>query len=203
MRLSNIDIVELENVSLPAKVSFLMYKQIQLKESKEAYFNKHPLYDWQRIAYVLSKIQRGNRYLEIGPGRGYFTTLVHRSNFFREMNVVDIVDRQKRMPASVHFDLMSVASLSYPDGHFDTVVCMEVLEHLTDTNYSLAVNELRRVSNKQLLIAVPFNEPMPSKFHLQKFDSNRISTDFQSAKIEILVKKPIMRVPWVLIEENF
>jgi len=47
--------------------------------------------------------------------------------------------------------------LKYRDNEFDLVICCEVLEHVK--NYKKALKELRRISNKYILLSVP-NEPV-------------------------------------------
>lgn len=97
---------------------------------------------------------------------------------------------------------MSVGSLDFEDKAFDTVYCMEVLEHRDDEEFDVALSELRRVCRGQLLITVPFLELMPSKYHQQRFTVNRVRDLFPHARKSLLLKEPVMRVPWVTMEEK-
>jgi ubiquinone/menaquinone biosynthesis C-methylase UbiE len=57
------------------------------------------------------------------------------------------IDQPKRVCASV-------LSLPFADRSFDTVTCLEVLEHLDDP--SAAVRELARVARRAVVVSVPF-----------------------------------------------
>jgi hypothetical protein len=41
---------------------------------------------------------------------------------------------------------------------FDILLCLQVLEHLEDKNYFLAIRELQRVARKYIIIGVPYKE---------------------------------------------
>jgi ubiquinone/menaquinone biosynthesis C-methylase UbiE len=47
-----------------------------------------------------------------------------------------------------------IQHLSFPDKSFDIVLCQQVLEHVPDP--VRAINELKRVTKRQLLISVPY-----------------------------------------------
>ena len=54
---------------------------------------------------------------------------------------------------SIRFTAAPIESLPFPDGHFDTVICTHVLEHILDLRKAL--QELRRVCARQLIVVVP------------------------------------------------
>jgi ubiquinone/menaquinone biosynthesis C-methylase UbiE len=56
--------------------------------------------------------------------------------------------------ATPHRVCASVFSLPFADRSFDTVTCLEVLEHLEDP--AAAVRELARVSRRAVVVSVPF-----------------------------------------------
>jgi hypothetical protein len=56
--------------------------------------------------------------------------------------------------------LGSVDRLPFEDCSFDLVTCFEVLEHLPDTSFDLALTELQRVSRRYILVSVPNSEPL-------------------------------------------
>lgn len=74
--------------------------------------------------------------------------------------------------------------LDFEDNSFDTVVCLEVLEHLDDPEKAL--KELVRISRKRIIITVPFNETIryvlclhcaqytPASGHLHSFNKENI-----------------------------
>lgn len=62
----------------------------------------------------------------------------------------EIVD--KNIPGHPEFD-WERANLPYPDQSFDTVVCLDVLEHINDLHGAFA--DLLRVSKKYVIISLP------------------------------------------------
>ncbi len=59
-------------------------------------------------------------------------------------------------PKNKHIRHEDIQKLSFKDKEFDTVLCLEVLEHTFDP--VKAIRELKRVTNGDLIISVP-NEP--------------------------------------------
>jgi SAM-dependent methyltransferase len=59
-------------------------------------------------------------------------------------------------PQHPDVERQDIEGLTYADGAFDAVVCLEVLEHVPDP--IRAMRELARVARKRLIITVP-NEP--------------------------------------------
>lgn len=90
--------------------------------------------------------------------------------------------------------------LNFADNSFDTVTCMEVIEHLE--NPKAAINELLRICNSRLIITVPYNETInyilclncakftPTSGHLYSFNENNIYDylphNIKIKKIEII-----------------
>lgn len=69
---------------------------------------------------------------------------------------VDALRVAKQFNPDPHYVAGDVVDMPFPDGAFDLVLCLEVLEHLRDPSPALA--ELCRVSRRWLLLSVP-NEP--------------------------------------------
>lgn len=161
-----------------------------------------PDYDWLRLSYVNKRLNRGKTMLEVGPGAGFLLRIVDRMRKFETVHAIDAVER-KTLPKSVHFELVSVADVAYPDRSFDTITCLEVLEHLEDDALTKAIANLRRMCRGQLVISVPYAEPLPlPRYHRQRFTEARIRQLFPNAKLTLLLKEPVNRVPWILLEED-
>jgi hypothetical protein len=195
-------IVELAAIPLHPLAQLGRENAILQKGSEQEHERSFPIYDWQRLSYVFEQLGPAETLLEVGPGRCHLTKMMARSNLFDRQVAIDIVDRHA-IPKAVEFRQMSVAQLDFPSDTFDTVLCMEVLEHLSDADFPKALAELRRVCRGRLIVTVPYceSEPLPH-YHLQRFDEIRIMDTFPTARFSILLKKPISRVPWLLIEEN-
>ncbi len=96
--------------------------------------------------------------LEVGAGEGVITQKMHET--FGSCVGLDLPDaglreewRTRPGPSYVHGH---AEQLPFRDEQFDLVVCVEVLEHLTDPDAGLA--ELARVTSRHLLLSVP-HEP--------------------------------------------
>jgi SAM-dependent methyltransferase len=97
--------------------------------------------------------------LEVGAGEGVITlALLER---FGRATGLDLPDaglraewRTRPGPAYLHGDALR---LPFADDTFDMIVCVEVLEHVTDP--AAALSELARVCRRHLLLSVP-REPL-------------------------------------------
>ena len=188
------DLVELADIPLHPYIQRIMDSGVR-KHFKS--------YDAQRVTYAFNKAQAGETYLEVGPGRCDLLAMLAAAGRYRKMVAIDIEDRSANMPAGVAFRLMNVGALDFEDNSFDSVFCMEVLEHLDDRTFEAALAGLRRVCRGQLVITVPFLEPMPSRYHLQQFTEARVRNQFPNAHVSLLLKEPVTRVPWLMVEEQF
>lgn len=129
---------------------------------------------WQKIPYrarfkmVLKLLPRKKaaNFLDIGFGSGIFIPeLCQRSeNFYGmdihpEINLVNKIIAQKKMRANLlQADIKK--GLPYPDNFFDVVLCLSVLEFITDTGWAL--DEIRRVARPSatIIIGAPVLNPL-------------------------------------------
>ncbi len=87
----------------------------------------------------------------------------------------------------------------------DTVICMEVIEHLEASVTAKALSNLRRLSKRRLLLSTPYNEPKPywghdkPGGHRQGFPLDRLAELFPRAYATIL---PRYGVDWCFIVED-
>lgn len=71
----------------------------------------------------------------------------------------------------------------------DVVTCFEVIEHVPTDQVELAVRCLRGVARKQLLVSVPFLEPLPLyKGHRTRFDHVLLDKLFPDARFTVFGK---------------
>ena len=107
----------------------------------------------------------GETILDIACGRGYMVELLGSN--FPEMQVfgMDIVlPLIDNKPPNVFLKEGGVEKTGFPNNHFDTVICAHTLEHVRDID--AAVNELRRVCRKKLIIVVPCQREYKYTFDL-------------------------------------
>lgn len=161
----------------------------------------HPA-DWGRTTCVLGRLEPGAKVLDVGVGAGQFVNMLAASGKFDEVTGLDRTrfNKYSEFHPIRRFD-GSVAELPFPDDEFDSVTCMEVLEHVPAEVLEAGLGELRRVCGRQLLMTVPYDEPEPmSKGHVRRFTDADLVEMFPHASFTILDRP---RKPWVLIEERF
>lgn len=128
--------------------------------------------------------------LEIGARDGYISRLL--TLHFREVTALDLV-KPELPDSNIRCVAGDVRALTYPDGHFDVVVCTEVLEHIPRADLSIACKELARVARHEILIGVPYRQDRrigrtrcancgrknPPWGHVNSFDERRLLSLFK------------------------
>ena len=94
----------------------------------------------------------GEAVLDVGCGRGYLAEKIAVEHG-KDVVGVDIIIPDALKKGRVKYIEGNIESIPFDDGHFDTVICTHTLEHVQDIG--CAVKELRRVTRKRLIIAVP------------------------------------------------
>ena len=96
--------------------------------------------------------------LDVGCGNGEIT------NDFCKERKIRVVGCDRSAAALAHVTVEKVRAecdvLPFDDGEFDLVMCSEVLEHLPKATLEKTVKELARVSNRYVLISVPYRETL-------------------------------------------
>ncbi|WGM40040.1 hypothetical protein AMEJIAPC_02981 [Caulobacter sp. NIBR1757] len=86
----------------------------------------------------------------------------------------------------------SLESIPFPDGSFDCVSCLQVIEHLPLGVYEVALRELVRVSRRYVIVGVPYKEDLEKDttvcpacktrfnidLHLRTYDDAKIANLF-------------------------
>ncbi len=176
---------------------------------------------WQRLCFVPQLI-KGDSLLDIGTGDGSFANLISDLNIVKRIVTVDEKKHSKLQILSddIVFEKRSFRSLRFKTNEFETVVCMETLEHLglqrnNDArswlgwdlgNFYDVLNEARRICKKRLIMTIPFSEEFPiykhdqASGHKQIFNPNKIISLFPTAKfvnlhhwLFVIEDKPIHR----------
>jgi SAM-dependent methyltransferase len=161
--------------------------------------------DWRRINWVATNLHSGGVILDVGVGPGALLNYLHGSARFDQAIGIDIrvYSKFQALYCGLDHRLMNVVEMTFEDASIDTVVCMEVLEHLGANDFRRALKELRRVNRGDLLISVPFCEPEPlPPYHQQRFDPEDLCTHFPQAEFTLLQRRSGRGVPWALIHER-
>lgn len=139
--------------------------------------------------------QRGARALDVGTRDGYLAKRL--AERFDEVVALDLerpnIDHPGITPVKG-----DVAHLEFPDGHFDVVLCAEVLEHIPPALLATVCSELQRVSRDMVVIGVPYRQdlrlgrttcahcgrPNPPWGHVNSFDERRLEQLFSRCRVE-------------------
>ncbi len=105
----------------------------------------------------------GESVLDVGCGMGILASHLCKQY---QVTACDILIAEKT-PVNfpeIKFKEANVENLPFGDREFDTVICTHTLEHIPDI-FS-AINELKRVARKRLIIIVPKERPYKYTFNL-------------------------------------
>lgn len=119
----------------------------------------------QRIRLTVSKVpSEANSLIDVGCGNGVF--LAYLSQARPDLKLTG-VDRSSEALKYVKVDKFQadIQKLPFEDNSFDVVTCLEVLEHIPVPFYQDAISELYRISNKHLIISVPYNENLKEAYN--------------------------------------
>lgn len=173
------------------------------QKAGKGFYSSH---DWRRIEHALGLIDpAAASVLDVGVGPGAMLNYLQLSGRYRHVSGIDIRRYSKLilLDEATDYRLMDVTAMDFPDRSFDTVICMEVLEHLTDDALQQALAQLRRVYRRQLIMSVPFEEPEPlPAYHHQRFDRDRLRRLFPGAEIHRLQRPGNRGWPWAIITET-
>ena len=162
-------------IALGSKYTYYMdfKKHIPLISDKEidAYYsflsdtfiNRKTDLNKKSISFILDHIV-GNSVIDVGCGRGYLTNKIVNT-FGNKIAVhgldVSTIPRHKK---GVSYKKGTILHLPYSDKSFDTVICTHVLEHIREINNAL--DELKRIASKRLIIVVPSQREYKYTFDL-------------------------------------
>lgn len=152
-----------------------------------------------RSADVVRMIERiaGDRALDVGARDGHFSRILAEQ--FASVTALDLQQPQINHPGIVCVS-GDVTDLAFPNDSFDLVVCTEVLEHIPPHLLTDACLELERVTERYLLIGVPFKQDIrvgrttcgmcgvanPPWGHVNLFDEQRLVSLFPRLKVQEL-----------------
>jgi len=95
--------------------------------------------------------------LDIGCGEGSFLNMLqYKINTIVGLDVSRVALRYVRGQKIQ----ANAEKLPFKNRSFDLITCLEVLEHLKQETFIKAIEEIKRVAKKYIIISVPNNEPL-------------------------------------------
>ena len=114
---------------------------------------------YTRLLRVQANVSTGETLLNAGCGTGeynYYLRGKFRQSYGVDVNEEDIATAQAlNQDCDTHFTIGDITSLAFADGMFDSIICVDVLEHVE--NPADVLQELRRVLKPggELIASVP------------------------------------------------
>ena len=140
-------------------------KNYQIKSNLK-YLSNNPMSNFlinnfnNNVKSIINKLSF-NSILDVGCGEGVILQILKKELQDKKCVGIDLDTIHVKMSASnapfCNYNIATIYSLPFKDNSFETVLCLEVLEHLEFLEK--AIQELKRVSFKNILISVP-REPI-------------------------------------------
>jgi SAM-dependent methyltransferase len=134
------------------------------------------------VAYeYVANLVRGKRVLDAGCGEGYGADLLAEAagEVVGVDLEADVVHRARERYPRVTFDIANLVSLPYPDGSFDAVVSLQVIEHLHTPQEFLSQAKAVLSPGGLLVISTPNRltfspEGLRNPFHAFEFSPDEL-----------------------------
>lgn len=153
-----------------------------------------------QTTFRLANIHAGQRVLDIGSGRGWFS--LYAASQGARVTALDLSERNlqriKALDGRIETVLDDAAQPSLLKDKFDLIVALEVLEHLVDPAKALANWKELLSPGGRLLITVPYQEVLryslcihcnrktPFNAHLHSFDQASLRQLAQASGLRVL-----------------
>lgn len=166
--------------------------------------------------WIYEQIARavGSRVIEIGSGTGNITHFLSAGG--REVVATDVVPSYRSLLENTFsgqpnvsvgkFDLTAPAPAEYLADPFDTVVCLNVLEHVEDDLFALEQMRDVLVDGGSLALLVPAHRFLYGEFdravgHYRRYERRELSDRLQRAGFRIVEMKffsMLATLPWLI-----
>ena len=132
----------------------------------------------------------GTTVLDIGCGSGGLVDELTRKGY-KAIGVdiskyaVHFANTHSCTKACGKFKVMDVSrGIKLKDNSVDTVICMQVLEHLNDPK--LVINEMKRIAKKRIIVSVPLEDKIKHKEHVWHFTVTGLIDMLGEATVELV-----------------
>jgi len=176
---------------------------------KEKLQNKNPKFlpiEKFRFQKAISFI-KGNKILDAGCGNGFMLQMLSKNKKLK-LNGFDLspdrikISKKNAPKAKIYQD--SLYNISQKDQSFDTVLCLEVIEHIKE--YQKAIKEILRITKKRAIISVPYNEKIIYEVCVhcgKRTPRNRHQNSFDEKKFEKFINKKNYQLRFIKFNNRF
>ncbi len=150
---------------------------------------------WRKYIYFKTKKYFKGKFLEIGAGIGSFTTN-YQSNF-KEIVISDLDEKNNEIlnEKFKNFKNINITNkkINEIQGTFDTIIYLNVLEHIESDKDEIMMAEKKLNQNGHLVILVPAHQKLYSEFdkaigHCRRYNINFFKQNkFKNLKLEKLI----------------
>jgi len=150
---------------------------------------------WRKYLHFKTKKYFKDKFLEIGAGIGSFTT--NYESDFKEILVSDLDEKNNEILKKKFQDFKNInitnKKISDIEGRFNTIIYLNVLEHIKDDKNEIIEAEKKLENNGYLVILVPAHQKLYSSFdraigHCKRYDISFFKdNNFKNLKIEKLI----------------
>jgi ubiquinone/menaquinone biosynthesis C-methylase UbiE len=105
----------------------------------------------------------GESVLDVGCGRGFLAGALSEKHRVTACDMI-VSEKTRRGHPDINFRQENMQRLSFADNEFDTVISSHTLEHVQDAQ--AAIEELRRVAKRRLIVVLPKQRPYRYTFDL-------------------------------------
>lgn len=193
------EIIELDTVPCHPQAEAL--KQAITEKYKNRKKHKYvPNYEWQSLSLLLQETAPDDKVLEIICAHHTVTNMLTRiKNYIRKTKTPRRLTLSHK---STTHEKATPEQFMEMSKKYDVIISVQALEYLSEKRLVQLLEKMRTSCNKKLLLLVPYMQalPLPAE-HKQQFNEARMTKLFPNANFRILLKNPITRGPWLMIEE--
>jgi SAM-dependent methyltransferase len=145
-----------------AKVPFLSKEEYQEYYNilKDDHFQTETDLNSKSLSVILENIV-GETVLDVGCGKGFLARQIY-AKYKIDVTGIDIIFPQ--YDDEIKYLKGEAENIPFEDKKFDTVICSHTLEHIP--NILKAINEIRRVAKKRIILVVPREREYKYTFNL-------------------------------------
>lgn len=155
---------------------------------------KSPIYT-KKVNLVIKQLSKlSGKVLDIGFGYGYLEDIVYSRNLNLKLFGVDIskyaVDRMNKKKIGT-FLVSSVYKIPFNDRYFDSILILDVLEHIPKRRTNEALREMYRLLKPGgvIIVSVPLNESNIDRLenrHHRNYDKHTIKSELTNSNFKII-----------------